>query len=131
MSTSPPPPRQQDICYCYVKVGVLRNWKQLFLSVTYSVFIGAGVRYLFVLISHLSIHEVPTKHPRGKILDPRNIHEKKFWTHEITMRKNLDPQRHGGTMAQDPQNLAYYIETREISTTWKSSFFLYQYICFI
>ena len=31
---------QQDIWY--VKVGVFKNWKQ-FLSVTYSVFIGAGV----------------------------------------------------------------------------------------
>ena len=45
---------QQDIWY--VKVGVLKNWIQLFLSVTYSVFIGAGVRYLFIFIPHLHNH---------------------------------------------------------------------------
>ena len=27
-----------------------------------------------------------------KNLDPRNTHEKKFWTHEILARKNLDPR---------------------------------------
>ena len=71
-----------------------------------------------------------TKHPRDKILDPRNTHEKKIWTHEIHTRKNLDPQNthekkfwtheiptkarcYGGsrptspTMARDPRNSAH------------------------
>ena len=85
---------EQDIWY--VKVGVLKNRKQFFLSVTYSVFIGAGVRYLFIFISHLVNHKVPMKHareknfgltkiPTRKKLDPRN-------THEIPTRKNLDSQ---------------------------------------
>ena len=102
---------QQDIWY--VKLGLLKNWKQLFLSVTYSVFIAAGVRYLFIFIPHLHNHEVPTKHAREKCLDPRKYLQEKFWTHEIPTRKNfgltkytrekfLDPRRHGGTMARDP-----------------------------
>ena len=61
---------QQDIWY--VKVGVFKNWKQ-FLSVTYSVFIGAGVQDLRILFPDL-----PTKHPREKISDPQNTHEKKI-----------------------------------------------------
>ena len=92
---------KQDIWY--VKVGVLKNWKQFFWSVTYSVFTGTGVRYLFIFIPHLYNHIVPTKHareknfgltkiPTRKKLDPRNTHRKKFWTHEIPTRKNLDPQ---------------------------------------
>ena len=52
---------------------------------------GTGARHLFILIPHLYIHKVPAKHPREKILDPRNTHEKKFRTHEIPTRKNLDP----------------------------------------
>ena len=66
---------QQDIWY--VKVGVFKNWKQ-FLSVTYSVFIGAGVQDLRILFPDLYIQEVPTKHPREKISDPQNTHEKKI-----------------------------------------------------
>ena len=31
----------------------------------------------------------PTKYPRENILDPRNIYEKNFWTHEIPAKKNL------------------------------------------
>ena len=50
---------QQDICY--VKGSVQRNWKQ-FLSVTW-----------------------PTKYLRKKILDPRNTHENKCWTHKRTV----------------------------------------------
>ena len=37
---------------------------------TYSVFIEAGVRHLF-LIPHSYIHDVPTKLPRENILDPQ------------------------------------------------------------
>ena len=102
---------QQDI-WC-VKVNVLKNWKQLSLSVTYFVFIGAGVRYIFSFIPHLYNHEVPTKYTREKILDPRkyplekilnprntheknflnpqNTHEKTFRTHEIPTRKISGP----------------------------------------
>ena len=56
---------------------MLKDWRQLFLSVIYFIFIGAGLRDLFILIPPLYIHEVPTKHPRVKILDP-----------EIPIRKN-------------------------------------------
>ena len=79
-------PLQQDICY--VRVGVLKNCKEFLLSVTYSVFIGAGVRGLFIIVPHLLyINEVPTKHSREKNLDPRNTHRKKFWTHKTPTRK--------------------------------------------
>ena len=57
---------------------MLKNWKQLFLSVTYSIYLGAGVQHLFIYISHLYIHELPAKHPREKMLDPLNTYEKKF-----------------------------------------------------
>ena len=59
-------------------------------------------------------HEIPTR----KILDPRNTHEKKCWTHEIPERKNIgptkylrekmDPQRHDGMVARDPQDLWWH-----------------------
>ena len=34
-----------------------------------------------------------TNYQREKILDPRNTHEKNFWTHEISTRKNFEPTR--------------------------------------
>ena len=83
---------QQDIWY--VKMVVLKNWKQLFLSVTYSVFIGAGVRYLFIFIPHLYNHEVPMQHAREKILYPRNYPQEKYWTYEIPTRKNFGPTKY-------------------------------------
>ena len=74
---------------------MFKNRKQLFLlSVTSSVFIGAGTRHLFILISYLYIHEVPTKHPWEKNLDPRNNHKKKFQPHEIPTRKNFGPTKY-------------------------------------
>ena len=56
-------------------------------------------------------HEISTR----KRLDPQNTPEKKFWTHKTPTRKtfrptkyprekNLDPQRHSGTMTQYPQD---------------------------
>ena len=45
---------------------MLKNWKELFLSVTYFVVIGVGVRYLFILTPHLYLQVVTTKHPREK-----------------------------------------------------------------
>ena len=77
---------QQDIWY--VTVGLFKNWKQ-FLSVTYSVFIGAGVRHLRILILDLYIQEVPTKHPR---------------------EKNLKPRKNDGTLVREPR----YHETHGI-----------------
>ena len=53
----------------------------------------------------------PTKNPRGKILDPRNIHEKKFQTHEIPTKARwhdgIKPMRTTTTIARDPRNLAH------------------------
>lgn len=43
-----------------------------------------------------------TNYPREKVLDPRNIQEKKFWTHEGTKTRRYDD-----AMAQDPHNLAH------------------------
>ena len=105
------PPPQSDVCY--VKVGVLKNWKQFYVCKLFRIYWGRSAA--FILISHLYIHEVPTKHPREKILVPRNIHEKKIRTHEISTRrnfgptkypreKNSDPRRHGDTMARDPRD---------------------------
>ena len=102
--------RQQDIWY--VKVSVLKNWKQLPLSVTYSVVIGAGVRYLFIFIPYLHNHEVPTKHAREKLLDPQNTHEKKSGPTKYPREKNSDSRNtreknfwtHEGTMARYPRD---------------------------
>ena len=43
----------------------------------------------------------PTKYPRQEILDPRNNHDRKFWTHERTM-------------AQDPRNLAHSVKNNQM-----------------
>ena len=93
---------QHDICY--VKMGVLKNWKRLFLSVTYSAFTRAGVWHLFILIPALYIHEVTTKHSREKIVHPRNTHEKKFWTHKNTHEKKFGTTKHPREKTLDPQN---------------------------
>ena len=71
-----PSPLQQDICY--VEVGVLKNWEQLFLSVIYSVFIwGRSTAFIYLFLTYIFTRYL------------RNIHEKKFWTHEIPTRKNF------------------------------------------
>ena len=105
---------QQDICY--VKVCILKNWKQLFLSKLILNLFGQehGI-YLFLFLTytltrylrniykkknfwtHEDTHEKkfgPTKYPREKISDPPNIHEKKCGTHEIPMRKNFRPTKY-------------------------------------
>ena len=97
MSTSLPSPYNlyQDICY--VKLEVI-----IFKCNLLRIYWGTSAAY---------IHELPTKYPRVKILDPRNTHEKKIrptkqtreiisysenthekksWTHEIPTRKNLE-----------------------------------------
>ena len=47
----------------------------LFISVIYFKLIGGGVWHLF-LTSHLYMHELLTKYPGEKTLDPENTHEK-------------------------------------------------------
>ena len=85
----------------YVKVGVQKNLKKLFLSVGYSVFIGerCGI-YLILFLTYIfiSYHKIstrkklgPTKNPGEKFLEPQNTDEKKFRTCEIPMTI-LDPQ---------------------------------------
>ena len=41
---------------------------------------------------------------REKILGPRNTQEKQFWTHEISMTKNLGPMKYSREKILDPQN---------------------------
>ena len=68
------------------------------------------------------------------ILDPRNAHEKKSWTHEIPTRKNLRPtkhprekfsdqRRHDGTVVQDLRDPRWHRST-EFSTLCLSTFSL-------
>ena len=71
---------------------------------------------LFLMQPTTEIYEIPhtrgnfgpTKYSQEKTLNPLNIHEKKFGTHEIPTRKNLGstkyPQRHDGTMALDARD---------------------------
>ena len=126
---------QQDICY--VKMCVLKNWKQLFLSKLILYLLGQehGL-YSFLFLTYIftrylrNIHKKkilnpqgyprekfgPTKYTREKISEPRNTHEKKCGTHEIPTRKNYGltkAQWHDGTrptiptMVRDPRNLAH------------------------
>ena len=99
----------------------------------YSVFIGAGVRHLF-LIPHSYIHEAPTKIPPENILNPQKYPREKNWTQEIPTTKNLVPTRknfeptkyspqkitdsrsHDGTMARGPQDPQWH-ETHRSSHT--------------
>ena len=101
----------------------------------YSRLLGGGVCYLFILVSHLGIHQLPTKHPRDfeptkcprkKFSDPRNNHKKNFGSTKYPREKRfghtrcvpekiLEPRKHDGTMARDsrdPRNSAYLIETK-------------------
>ena len=56
------------------------------------------LRHLFLLL-YSYIREVPTKHPREKILNPRNTHKKNFRPAKYPREKNWEPRRHGGTKA--------------------------------
>ena len=58
----------------------------------------------FILIPDLYIHELPTKHPRGKILDPRTIYEKIFWTYKNTHEKKFGRTNYPRDKILDPQN---------------------------
>ena len=61
------------------------------------------------------IHQVPTKHPQEKTLDPRKYPREKIWTHEIPTRKKFGPmkypQRYDGTMALDLRDPRWYVGT--------------------
>ena len=45
------------------------------------------------------------KYPRNKISDPRNTHEKKFWTNKIPTRKNFGVTKYIREKILDPQNI--------------------------
>ena len=95
---------QQDICY--VKVCLLKNWKQLFLSTLIPYLLGQeyGI-YLFLFLSYIFtrylqiIHEkkilYPLKYPPEKIWNPRNTYPQE---------KFMVPRRHSGTIAQGPRD---------------------------
>ena len=42
------------------------------------------------------------KYPREKNRDPRNTHEKKYWTHEIPTRKKLERIKYPREKIEDP-----------------------------
>ena len=50
----------------------------------------------------------PTKYQQQKILNPRNTHGKKFWTHEIATRKCLGTTKCQGKKVSDPQRHETY-----------------------
>ena len=54
-------------------------------------------------ISHLYIHEVPTKHPREIFLDLQNANEKKLYPQNLT-RKNFGPTKYPREEISDPRN---------------------------
>ena len=47
-----------------------------------------------------------------KILDPRNAHEKKFWTHEILTKTpwHDDTRPARPTIACDPRNVTHFLQ---------------------
>ena len=99
---SKPPPFFRKICY--VKVCVLKNWKQLFLSKLILYLLGQEYEIYFSFLTHIFTRYL------------QNFHEKKFWTHETPTRKNYGPTKarwHDdsrsmrATMARDSQNVAH------------------------
>ena len=96
----------QDVCY--IKVFLLKNWKQLFLSKLVPYLLGRSTVFIYSYSSliylrgtykksirkkiwiHKNTHQKifePTKYPREKMWDPRNTHEEKLLTHEGTMTR--------------------------------------------
>ena len=50
----------------------------------------------------------PAKYPRENILDQRNTHEKKFWTHEGAMARWHEPHKtHDGTSPMEFSTLPF------------------------
>ena len=54
----------------------------------------ANNRNLWIMKSAMIKQIGPAKYPRETILDPRNTHEKNFWTYEIPTRKNVRPTKY-------------------------------------
>ena len=112
MSTSPPSFSK----ICYVKVCVLKNWKQLFLSKLILYLLGQEYGIYFSFLTYIfsrylqNIHERkigPTKYLQKKNFRPtrKNLGPTKYLRQKIT-----DPRRHGGTrptMPRDPRNLPH------------------------
>ena len=70
-----------------------RNLKQLFLNVTYFKLTGEECRiYLFIFLIFIFTSY------------PRNIHEKKIYTHETSTRKNVGPTKYPRKKLLDPRN---------------------------
>ena len=117
-------PSFSKICYVKLKVCVLKNWKQLFLSKLILYLLGQEYGIYFSMVTYIfsrylrNIHEKkfldPRKYPPEKIwtheiitkkslrpsLDPRNTHNKKLWTHEDTV-----PRWHGAHETHDGTRL--------------------------
>ena len=58
-------------------------------------------------VKNLRLRNCPPEkilNPRKKFLDPRNTHEKKFGTHEIPTRKNLEHTKYPRQISLDPRN---------------------------
>lgn len=83
-------------------MGVQRNWKQLFLIVAYSAFIGDWSEVTFIY--SYSLWEIPARKKFGlikdtqeKISDPQNTYDKKFLdpqnTHKETFKTNNIPTK--------------------------------------
>lgn len=80
---------KQDICYLKIGKDVLKfnlfciNWWRMM--------------HLFINFPHLYIHQLTTKYPWQKHLDPRNAEDKKFRTHkDMVVWWNKTHQIHNG-----------------------------------
>ena len=59
------------------------------------------------------------KYPRENILDPRNAHKKKIWTHEIHTRKYFGPTKYPRGNILDPRKIIeFYIKLSENLNTY-------------
>ena len=93
---------QQDICY--VKVCILKNWKQLFLSKLILNLFGQehGI-YLFLFLTYTLTRYLRNIYKK-KFLNPRRYPREKVWTHEIPTRKNFRPTKYPWEKMWDPRN---------------------------
>ena len=126
-----PPSFQQDIWY--VKVGVLKNWRQLFSSISYSIFIGAGYAiYLFLFLTYI-FTRYSRNIPLRKYFDPRNTHVKTFWTQKIPTRKNFEPTMYPQERFFDPRGTAkQWHKTYEAHDgTWPTEFSTLSFVYFL
>ena len=60
--------------------------------------------HLFINILHPCTHELPTKHPREKILHLQKTHETKIWTYKTLTIKNVGPTKYPREKISDPRN---------------------------